>query len=315
MKSSFRRNALVVTATLLLAACSARDGAPAPAALPTAPSSIDEDAAAASPAPSGPVAPAASIDRESAPEDPEALPAMPRPTWLGTRILPLADDGFGQRLTTPEELIDRRLTTPAPSGTAPPPRPPSDGGFTSTISPVPAAVAVRSTWHTDCPVPLDDLRYLTVTFHGFDGLTHTGELIAHADVVDDLIGVFAELHAARFPLEEVRVITAEELSAPPTGDGNVTTAFVCRATVGGSRWSDHAFGRAIDINPFHNPYVRGDLVIPELAGSYIDRSVIRPGMVVADDVVTRAFAAIGWGWGGAWTGPATDPMHFSASGR
>jgi hypothetical protein len=84
--------------------------------------------------------------------------------------------------------------------------------------------------------------------------------------------VFRRLHAARFPLEEVRIITSEELDLPPTGDGNVTSAFVCRPTVGGSRWSEHAYGRAIDINPFHNPYVRGDLVLPELAGAYVDRA-------------------------------------------
>ncbi len=240
--------------------------------------------------------------------------AHARPDWLGTRVLPLAADGFGRRLPTPPELVDRRLGPPPVPEPAPAP-PPEDGTFRATIGPVPAPVVERSTWSPACPVTLDELRYLTVTFIGFDGRSHTGEIIVHTDVAEDVASVFEKLHAARFPLEEVRVIDGPELDLPPTGDGNVTSAFVCRATVGGARWSEHAHGRAVDINPFHNPYVRGDLVIPELAGAYTDRSDVRPGMIVDGDAVTRAFDAIGWGWGGHWTGPAIDPMHFSTSGR
>jgi hypothetical protein len=244
---------------------------------------------------------------------PASSTAAPRPAWLGTRVLPIAADGFGERLPTPAELVDRRLVTPPLPDPAPPAA--TDGTFAASVTAVPAGVLARSTWRPECPVAVDELRYVTVRFVGFDDLVHTGELIVHADVAEDVVVVFSLLHAARFPLEEVRVIAAEELDAPPTGDGNVTSGFVCRPTVGGSRWSEHAYGRAIDLNPFHNPYVRGDLVIPELAGSYVDRSDVRPGMVLAGDVVTQAFGAVGWAWGGDWTGRATDPMHFSVSGR
>ena len=260
-------------------------------------------------------------DPGTAPETPEWLGTAPgtsgaraRPAWLGTRVLPLAPDGFGVRLATPAELVDRRLvTSPLPAPTPPPP--PEDGSFRATSAAVPEAVVARSTWTDRCPVTLDDLRYLTVTFIGFDDRAHTGELIVHREVAEDVISVFAALHTARFPLEEVRVIAAAELDLQPTGDGNVTSAFVCRPTVGGTRWSEHAYGRAIDVNPFHNPYVRGDLVLPELASAYLDRDERRPGMIVAGHAVTAAFAAVGWGWGGDWTGSATDPMHFSTSGR
>lgn len=237
-----------------------------------------------------------------------------RPDWLATRILPLASDGFGERLPTPDELSDRQLATPflpAPVPSAPP----VDGSFRSTVSAVPLDVLARSTWTSACPVTADELRYVTVTFVGFDGLAHTGELLVHASIVDDVVAIFGALHAAAFPLEEVRVIALEELDVPPTGDGNVTSAFVCRPTVGGTRWSEHAFGRAIDINPFHNPYVRGDLVLPELASAYVDRERRRPGMIADGDSVTAAFAARGWRWGGQWTGRAVDWMHFSPSGR
>ena len=69
----------------------------------------------------------------------------------------------------------------------------------------------------------------------------------------------------------------------------------------------------IDINPFHNPYVKGDLVLPELASAYLDRENVRPGMIIEGDVVTLAFAEIGWGWGGNWKS-LKDWMHFSLSG-
>jgi hypothetical protein len=261
----------------------------------------------------------------AAPTVPAAPPAPPaaapqaavselasRPDWLGTRVLERAADGFGVRLATPPELVDRRLPPPPPHPSLP--AAPDDGSFAAAIAPLDAATAQRSTWRAECPVTLDELRHVLVTFVGFDELAHTGELIVHRDFAEDVVAVFRALHRARFPLEEVRLIGADELDLPPTGDGNVTSAFVCRAGVGSSRWSEHAYGRAIDINPFHNPYVKGDLVLPELAGAYVDRTDVRPGMVLPGGVVTEAFAAIGWGWGGAWTS-SVDWMHFSTTGR
>jgi hypothetical protein len=239
----------------------------------------------------------------------DEAPSAVRPAWLGTRPLPLRPDGIGEAQPTPPELIDRRL--PPPPGDLPPLR---DNRWWLSIDPVPTEVLSRSTWHERCPVTPDDLRYLTFPYWGFDDRAHPGELLVHHSVAEGVGEVFRRLFAARFPLEEVRVIAAPELDAPATGDGNVTTAFVCRSTVEGQRWSDHAFGTAIELNPFHNPYVRGDIVIPELATAYVDRAWHRPGMIQPGDEVVTAFMDIGWGWGGAWQS-AKDWMHFSLSGR
>jgi hypothetical protein len=179
---------------------------------------------------------------------------------------------------------------------------------------VPDDVVARSTWTDECPVTLDELRYLTMTFRGFDDRTYAGEMIVHRSVAEDVVWVFAQLYDARFPIEEMRVVAAAELDAPPTGDGNNTTAFVCRPITLSSSWSQHAYGLAVDINPFHNPYRRDDAVVPELASAYLDRDRDLPGMIQPGDVVTRAFADIGWGWGGDWT-TLDDWMHFSQSGR
>ncbi|MPZ88209.1 MAG: M15 family peptidase [Nitriliruptorales bacterium] len=245
---------------------------------------------------------------EPAPAESPLPEGLERPDWLATRVLPLRADGFGEIQPTPPELADRRL---------PPPDllpPPEGDAFAATLEPVPDDVLARSTWSSECPVDVSDLRYLTVTFWGFDDRPHTGELLVHASVAEDLTTVFGRLYEARFPIEEMRVIARRELDAPPTGDGNNTTAFVCRPTTGGTRWSEHAYGLAADINPFHNPYVKGDLVVPELASAYLDRELERPGMIQAGDPVTEAFAAMGWGWGGAWRS-VKDTMHFSHNGR
>ena len=231
-----------------------------------------------------------------------------RPAWLGQRPLPLRSDGFGQVLPTPPELIDRRIATvdllPAPAG----------GFFEWTQGPVPEDVLARSTWNAGCPVGVEDLRYLTISFYGFDGRAHTGELIVHAATADGLVTVFEALFENRFPIEEMRVVEARELDLPPTGDGNNTTSFVCRPAVGSGSWSQHAFGLAVDLNPFQNPYAKGDLVLPELASAYLDRDQLRPGMILPGDVAVEAFSAMSWGWGGDWIS-LKDFMHFSANGR
>ncbi|HVR77543.1 MAG TPA: M15 family metallopeptidase [Acidimicrobiia bacterium] len=231
-----------------------------------------------------------------------------RPDWLGTRLLPLRPDEFGEVQPTPPELQDRQLET---LDLLPPP---TDDEFHWTIDEIPPDVLARSSWVPECPVTLDELSYLTMSHYGFDRRFHTGEMIVNASVAEDVVEVFRRLHEARFPVEQMRVITKEEIDAHPTGDWNDTTSFVCRPAVGSSSWSQHAFGTGIDINPFHNPYLKGDLVLPELASAYTDRDDVRIGMIVPGDVATEAFAEIGWGWGGNWSS-LKDWMHFSLSGR
>ena len=223
-------------------------------------------------------------------------------------MLPRRPDGFGERRPTPPKLRDRRFIT---TDLLPPP---PDDRWRAEVTRVPAAVLERSTWRRGCPVPPRELRYITMTFWGFDDRPHTGEMVVNAAVADDVVKVFRTMYRARFPIEEMRVRRAGEIDLPPTGDANNTESFDCRnATLRGS-WSNHAYGLAIDINPFHNPYRKGDLVVPELAEAYLDREHHRPGMIQPGGVVTRAFADIGWGWGGNWA-TLDDWQHFSANGR
>ncbi|WP_230486722.1 M15 family metallopeptidase [Nocardioides anomalus] len=186
-------------------------------------------------------------------------------------------------------------------------------GFAARVERAPADVLARSTWEPGCPVAAADLSWVRLSFWGFDDQRHTGELLVHASVADDLVGVFRTLYRDRFPLEELRITPRAELDAEPTGDGNDTGAFVCRPSTGSTTtFSQHAYGLAIDVNPFQNPYLKGDLVLPELASAYLERDRQRPGMLT--DAVVAAFARIGWEWGGDWQS-LKDYQHFSQNGR
>ena len=125
--------------------------------------------------------------------------------------------------------------------------------------------------------------------------------------------MFGELFAEGYPIERMRVTSTAELHAPPTGDGNTTAVFACRPVRGHKGWSQHAYGLAVDVNPFQNPYHRGDVVLPELATSYLDRRDVRAGMIRPGGPVVRAFASVGWRWGGDYRS-LKDFMHFSANG-
>lgn len=181
------------------------------------------------------------------------------------------------------------------------------------IRPVTAA-RLGASHRAGCPVAVGDLRLVGVTSWGFDGRTRRGELVVHRDVAAGVVEVFRQLHAARFPL--TRVVTAEQYGADDDRlmTAGATSAYNCRAVTGGTGFSEHAYGRAIDVNPIQNPYVRGTTVEPPAGRAYLDRSDVRPGMVVAGDAVVRAFASVGWGWGGDFR-TLKDYQHFSRSGR
>jgi hypothetical protein len=251
----------------------------------------------------------ASTTTSAAPTSTTTTTTTTVPAWeVGATPLPLRPDGFGEVGPTPPELVRRELPT---VDLLPPP---PDEDFRSSIAEVDEATRARmgETWQPGCPVPVEDLRRVTVTHWGFDGEVHTGELVLHRDVAADVVGVFARLHELRFPIEQLRIATTEDVEAPPTGDGNGSGAFMCRPVRGGTSWSHHSYGTAVDINPFQNPFQRGDLVLPELASAYLDRGDVRPGMILEGDEVVAAFEAIGWHWGGRWAEP--DHMHFSRDG-
>jgi len=168
-------------------------------------------------------------------------------------------------------------------------------------------------WRPGCPVPLEDLRYVTVSHRTFEGTTAVGELVVHADVADGLVTVFADLYRQGYPIRQMRLVDEFAADDDASMAADNTSAFNCRAVTGGSGWSEHAFGRAIDVNPVENPYVSGSFVAPPAGRAFLGRPD-QPGVLHAGDPAVSAFAARGWQWGGLWRRPV-DYQHFSTTGR
>ena len=194
---------------------------------------------------------------------------------------------------------------------------PSASGFRGTISRIDAAQAKRMTgvsWRPGCPVSLRDLRLLRLSHRGFDGKVRTGRLVVHRDVAREVVAVFRRLYEARFPVRRMQPVDAYGGSDFRSIEADNTSAFNCRHVEGTLRWSEHAYGRALDLNPIENPYVSGGRTSHRASTPYLDRGRRRPGMAYEGGAAVRAFDASGWGWGGRWAA-ARDYQHFSASGR
>jgi hypothetical protein len=197
--------------------------------------------------------------------------------------------------------------------------PGGDRGFDASSEPIRGHVRERiegSSWRPGCPVGLGKLRLVTVTHIGFDGDTHRGRLVVHRGHDREVIRVMKRLYRLRFPIRRMELIDRYGADDRRSMRADNTSAFNCRVVAGTDRWSMHAYGKAIDINPVENPYVSGSHVSPPAGAPYADRSRDAKGMIHAGDEVVEAFRErAGWRWAGAWTGATRDYQHFSASGR
>lgn len=188
---------------------------------------------------------------------------------------------------------------------APPP-------FTASAAPVTAAQLPYS-WRPGCPVAPAQLRMLRLAYWGFDGKRHVGRIVVHVDAQRAIVTVFRRLYRARFPIRRMVPVDAYRGSDDASLAADNTAAFNCRRAVaaGPPSWSEHAYGRAVDVDPVENPYRFGRRWLPPAGAAFADRARHRPGM--AEGTLVAAFASVGWGWGGRWADP--DYQHFSASGR
>jgi hypothetical protein len=209
------------------------------------------------------------------------------------------------------------LLIPAASGSeagagSPPP-------FRASVAPIDRntrELMVGRSWHRGCPVPLWKLRVIRLRRWGFDGQADWGRLVVHRAWALKIVSVFRTLYEQRFPIRRMRLVDyygADDLESMKHDN---TSAFNCRWRAGQPGvWSMHAYGKAIDVNPLENPYVRGDYVSPPGGRRYVDRSQHSKGMIHAGDVAVSAFRLIDWEWGGAWTGSVKDYQHFSSNGN
>jgi hypothetical protein len=186
--------------------------------------------------------------------------------------------------------------------------------FHTSVAPVTAA-QLGASWRPGCPVGPEQLRVVRVSFVGFDGRARTGALVVNRSVTNDVQVAFRRLYAARFPIRRMEPVSAFGGSDDRSMAADNTSAFNCRYAVapGPKRWSVHAYGEAIDVNTVENPYLEGGRVLPPAGRAFTDRGRHRRGMAVAGGALVRAFASVGWLWGGRWTA-SPDWQHFSKTG-
>lgn len=168
-------------------------------------------------------------------------------------------------------------------------------------------------WRPGCPVGLEALAVLSVPHWTPESGLSRGQLVVAAEVADEVLSVFRELYGARFPITRMEPVHVFGGSDDASMAADNTSAFNCRPVTGGSSYSRHSYGTAIDLNPLRNPYVRGERVLPPEGREWLERDA-RPGVITADGVAVAAFARIGWKWGGAWRS-SKDYQHFSTDGR
>ena len=170
---------------------------------------------------------------------------------------------------------------------------------------------LRHSYRAGCPLGPSQLRTVHVSYWDFAGRPQRGAVVVARAQTSRILRVFRTLWDARFPIRQLQPVSAYRGSDDASMAADNTSGFNCRAVEGTSRWSMHAYGEAIDVNPVENPYVQGVTVSPARGRAYLDRSSHRPGMAVAGGVLVRAFAAAGWKWGASFG----DYQHFSTTGR
>jgi hypothetical protein len=193
----------------------------------------------------------------------------------------------------------------------------ADDGYRASIRAIDTATAnamIGSSWRRGCPVRISDLRRVELTHWGFDRVRHRGELIVHKDVAGSVVAVFHTMYSVRFPVRKMLRVDRFRADDDASMAADNTSAFNCRPITGStSGFSVHSYGRAIDVNPLENPYVKGGTVLPPAGKAFTNRANVRPGMVRHGDRVWAAFTAHGFRWGGDWKS-LKDYQHFEVHG-
>lgn len=175
---------------------------------------------------------------------------------------------------------------------------------------------IANSWRKTCPVPLNDLRYINVNHFDFNGETVSGELIVHKEVADEVVNIFADLYTIGYPIRQMHLVADFGANDWQSIDADNTSAFNCRPVTGKKKkWSKHAYGRAIDLNPLENPYVSKRGHISHKASLKYRKRVHKVNtpadraVLLKNDKATKIFKKYGWKWGGDWR-TVKDYQHF-----
>ncbi len=168
-------------------------------------------------------------------------------------------------------------------------------------------------YKSDCTVPYEDLRYVSVLYEDFNGETRTGEIICNKAIAQDLVEIFYELYCNHYQIDKIRLVDEYDADDDLSCAANNTSCFNFRKVYGSDNLSKHALGLAIDINPFQNPYVTYpdgvERISPPGSEPYADRDSELPHIITENDLCYQLFTAHGFTWGGHWR-TLKDYQHF-----
>lgn len=188
--------------------------------------------------------------------------------------------------------------------------------FSASISSIPNKITPY-TWHPGCPVPLKDLRYIRMSYWGFDNQSHTGSMIVNKSLAKEVTQIFKSLYEHQFPIEQMELMDKFKGNDDASMSANNTSAFNCRDLTGlPGTFSQHSYGRAIDINPKINPYLDGKIILPKNGTKFLDRHKPSQGKITKNSLIYKIFIQHGWDWAGNWY-DVQDYQHFEkrANGR
>jgi len=193
------------------------------------------------------------------------------------------------------------------------------GDYRATVSAMTPQLQKRliqgDSWREGCPVAIENLRYLQVSYRDFDGKEREGELVVHHEVAEDVTKIFEALYKRGYPIRQMRLVSDFKSSDFASIEADNTSAFNCRNATGSNRWSRHSYGKAIDINPIENPYIFNSGRISHKASLPYrarikegDLAVGQKAMILDNDAVVQLFRSYGWRWGGDFA--EKDYQHF-----
>lgn len=209
--------------------------------------------------------------------------------------------------------LGRSRTVPPPAEVPPEPEPEPVFVPEFSAEPIPPDVEARMrgvSLPDGARITLDELRYLRLSYIDFDGRPQTGEMVCNKAIADDLLYIFGQLYEEGYPIRSIRLVDDFGGSDDASMAADNTSCFNYRPVPGTRQLSAHALGRAVDINPLENPYVRSSgVVMPPEGAAYADRSADFEHKIVRGDVVWTLFHERGFMWGGTWR-RAKDYQHF-----
>ncbi|MBN1500734.1 MAG: M15 family metallopeptidase [Spirochaetes bacterium] len=164
----------------------------------------------------------------------------------------------------------------------------------------------------DCPYEiLENQSLIELIYYGYDGRLHKGQVVMDYRLADDLKAVFRLALKMKFPIAHAVPISAPAYFNGTEWDDNLsmadnnTSGFNYRKAYKQKNLSKHAYGYAIDINPFDNPYITKNFSVPP--GAVYDRS--KKGTFYTGHPIVIEFKRRGWTWGGDWAN-SKDYQHF-----